>query len=807
MRLDGRVLLGGVSSRLAVDVRVAGRRSAARWEPHVFGRHGRDAAGRCPRLSLRELADRGTGHRGYGIKARLSRRRHGNNTATRQPWSQARERATLTDARAIGETSRMSQINWGLGLLSGTRVFRQRNKEGSDREPPGWTRAQHTRYPRILQRAHWPRTSPCPGFPSVPPFRPGREERQSEGVIRATEVSRPLCRAQGPVGSGQGNVVRCGSGFAEQMGGDGLNKRCEMALLLFLCALCPLTHASPLNLGQGAEDGRVLQVTIPKSPRPWVTLGGALTLPCLLSLSQHAVRPPPRVKWSVLTAGREAEILVAQGERVKISEAYRDRASLPGYASSPEDLTLHLHDLHYNDSGFYRCGVQQGLEDAHDLVQVKVKGVVFHYRHASGRYAFSFVEAQRACAGIGAQMATPDQLLAAYDSGYEQCDAGWLSDQTVRYPIQTPREGCYGDMDGLPGVRNYGTLEPEELFDVYCYVEDINGEVFQVSAPQRLTLDEARLFCRASGAELATTGQLYAAWSEGLDHCSPGWLEDGSVRYPIATPRDRCGGSQPGVKTVYRHGNQTGFPPPHDRYDAFCFRGNGHPHTDPTMDYPATELEDLGQDIVTLEDPQEEIRLGEGGVREEVESEVQGVLESFPVFGGREREPRPTVAPQGPLPFPVDLQTPAPPARNPHLTQDPRERRPATEATPKSAGTALSPGAPSNPKHQPPGHQRALDTSPTLHLHPRRPLPTTALHPRRPLPDTTTLHLRQPLPDTTALHLRQPLPDTTALHPRQPLPDTTALHPRGSRPPLRLQGPTAPVTRPRPEPPGSPVSL
>lgn len=57
---------------------------------------------------------------------------------------------------------------------------------------------------------------------------------------------------------------------------------------------------------------------------------------------------------------------------------------------------------------------------------------MFHYRDASSRYAFAFERARDACQEIGAQMATPDQLLAAYRSGYEQCDAGWLSDQSVR---------------------------------------------------------------------------------------------------------------------------------------------------------------------------------------------------------------------------------------------------------------------------------------------------------------------------------------------------------------------------------------
>ncbi|KAM8735488.1 brevican core protein isoform 3-T3 [Acanthopagrus schlegelii] len=391
--------------------------------------------------------------------------------------------------------------------------------------------------------------------------------------------------------------------------------RLDAILPVLLCAICLLVLPSSSTPHHEPDDLKLLQVTIPRSQSENAVLGGSLTLPCLVSLAhpppspatngRHAVLSLPRVKWSVLTQGTETEILVARGDRVRVNEAYKDRASLLNYAYSPADLTLRLEGLRQNDTGFYRCEVQQGLEDADDLAHVKVKGVVFHYRDASSRYAFTFEQAREACEDIGAQIATPEQLLAAYNSGYEQCDAGWLSDRSVRYPIQMPREGCFGDMDGLPGVRNYGLLEPDELYDVYCYVENIEGEVFHGSAPQRFTFWEAKAYCLSHGAELTTTAQLYAAWNDGLNHCSPGWLADGSVRYPIVTPRERCGGGEPGVRTVYRYSNQTGFPEVHTRHDVYCFKSDNGPYTESPQEFLATEPEDIGQDIF-LTNPAEE---------------------------------------------------------------------------------------------------------------------------------------------------------------------------------------------------------
>lgn len=414
-----------------------------------------------------------------------------------------------------------------------------------------------------------------------------------------------------------------------------LRRTRHVQILPLLCAVCSLTLAFPTQTPSAYDEVRQLQVNIPYSGPISAPLGSSISIPCLVSLSSTASTSSspavvPRIKWTVVSGGVETQILVARGQRVKVNELYRDRAALLNYTSTPDDLSLWLGDLRSSDSGHYRCEVQQGLEDASDLVQLKVKGVVFHYRDALGRYAFTFHQARRSCEAIGAQMATPDQLLAAYYDGYEQCDAGWLADQSVRYPIQVPREGCYGDMDGQPGVRNYGTMDPDDLFDVYCYVEQIDGEVFHDSIPLQISFGEAQSYCRAAGAELATTAQLYLAWSEGLDRCSPGWLSDGSVRYPIITPRERCGGVQAGVKTIYRFSNQTGFPEPSSLHDVYCFREHRNASTDSPMDYMSTEAEDIGQNVVILLEKDQELQMNQQ--TEHVEREAQSVLESLPFF-------------------------------------------------------------------------------------------------------------------------------------------------------------------------------
>ncbi|PNI30238.1 BCAN isoform 8 [Pan troglodytes] len=429
-------------------------------------------------------------------------------------------------------------------------------------------------------------------------------------------------------------------------------------LAALVLAQAPAALADVLE-GDSSED-RAFRVRIAGDAPLQGVLGGALTIPCHV----HYLRPPPsrravlgspRVKWTFLSGGREAEVLVARGVRVKVNEAYRFRVALPAYPASLTDVSLALSELRPNDSGIYRCEVQHGIDDSSDAVEVKVKGVVFLYREGSARYAFSFSGAQEACARIGAHIATPEQLYAAYLGGYEQCDAGWLSDQTVRYPIQTPREACYGDMDGFPGVRNYGVVDPDDLYDVYCYAEDLNGELFLGDPPEKLTLEEAQAYCQERGAEIATTGQLYAAWDGGLDHCSPGWLADGSVRYPIVTPSQRCGGGLPGVKTLFLFPNQTGFPNKHSRFNVYCFRDSAQPSAIPEASNPAS---DGLEAIVTVTETLEELQLPQ----EAIESESRGAIYSIPIMedggGGSSTPEDPAEAPRTLLEFETQSMVP-----------------------------------------------------------------------------------------------------------------------------------------------------
>ncbi|KAJ8367220.1 hypothetical protein AAFF_G00324000, partial [Aldrovandia affinis] len=308
-------------------------------------------------------------------------------------------------------------------------------------------------------------------------------------------------------------------------------------------------------------------------------LSGDALLPCSLPPGPGGPPPdPPTVRWTKVWGQRggdegvqrEQAVLVAKGNVLEVTKAFLGRVSLPGHRGDPSNASLALTGLRSSDAGVYHCHVTAGNNMQQDTVPLQVKGLLFHYRSPRGRYTLSFRAAQRACLQSSALLATPAQLSAAFSDGYGNCAAGWLSDRTVRYSIQSPGPGCYGDGEDSPGVRSYGSRDAGELFDVYCFAKQLQGEVFFSSVREKLTLWSASSHCEALGGQLASVGQLFLAWQGGMDQCDPGWLSDGSVRYPINQPRPACGGDKPGVRTLYLNGS--GYHDASALFDAYCYR-------------------------------------------------------------------------------------------------------------------------------------------------------------------------------------------------------------------------------------------
>ncbi|CAL8405603.1 unnamed protein product [Arctogadus glacialis] len=80
----------------------------------------------------------------------------------------------------------------------------------------------------------------------------------------------------------------------------------------------------------------------------------------------------------------------------------------------------------------------------------------------------TYDEAVGACLKDGAEIAKVGQMYAAWKLlGYDRCDAGWLADGSVRYPISRPRRRCSPTeaavrFSGFPDKKH-------KLYGVYCF--------------------------------------------------------------------------------------------------------------------------------------------------------------------------------------------------------------------------------------------------------------------------------------------------------------------------------------------------
>ncbi|KAK2118074.1 Hyaluronan and proteoglycan link protein 1 [Saguinus oedipus] len=354
--------------------------------------------------------------------------------------------------------------------------------------------------------------------------------------------------------------------------------------------------------------------------------GGNVTLPCKFYRDPTAFGSgihKIRIKWTKLTSDylKEVDVFVSMGYHKKTYGGYQGRVFLKG--GSDNDASLVITDLTLEDYGRYKCEVIEGLEDdtavvALDLqgetcskkhekagqrasqirqrnfskqkceqqipptafqlaciqswiaileMEVNPTGVVFPYFPRLGRYNLNFHEAQQVCLDQDAVIASFDQLYDAWRGGLDWCNAGWLSDGSVQYPITKPREPC-GGQNTVPGVRNYGFWDKDKSrYDVFCFTSNFNGRFYYLIHPTKLTYDEAVQACLNDGAQIAKVGQIFAAWKLlGYDRCDAGWLADGSVRYPISRPRRRCSPTEAAVRFV-------GFPDKkHKLYGVYCFR-------------------------------------------------------------------------------------------------------------------------------------------------------------------------------------------------------------------------------------------
>uniref|UniRef100_A0A8D2M371 Hyaluronan and proteoglycan link protein 3 n=1 Tax=Zonotrichia albicollis TaxID=44394 RepID=A0A8D2M371_ZONAL len=207
--------------------------------------------------------------------------------------------------------------------------------------------------------------------------------------------------------------------------------------------------------------------------------GANVTLPCRYRYEpDQGPKHKIRIKWSKVRDdySKEQDVMVAVGKTYVAFGDFKGRAHIrQAGEESWHGASLVISDVRLKDDGKFRCTVIDGLEDESDVVELRLQGIVFPYQPPRGQYRLNFHEAERVCQDQGAILANFNQLFQAWSEGLDWCNAGWLADGTVQYPIRLPRKPC-GGVHLAPGIRSYGPRHRHlHRFDAFCFSSALKG--------------------------------------------------------------------------------------------------------------------------------------------------------------------------------------------------------------------------------------------------------------------------------------------------------------------------------------------
>uniref|UniRef100_A0A8B9H8S4 Neurocan b n=1 Tax=Astyanax mexicanus TaxID=7994 RepID=A0A8B9H8S4_ASTMX len=132
-----------------------------------------------------------------------------------------------------------------------------------------------------------------------------------------------------------------------------------------------------------------------------------------------------------------------------------------------------------------------------------------------------------------------------------------------RYPVQNPELGCYGHEEFSRGVRNYGKRDPSELFDVYCFASDMQGEIHSTRCIYKLPAKKPRgLFANILESLLRPLKYIMedtpASPEENTEAASSTHIPNGKASFSELFIYSSLGSSSPSEPPTYQPSNWTG---------------------------------------------------------------------------------------------------------------------------------------------------------------------------------------------------------------------------------------------------------